>query len=59
MVHTSRREAPGMAEIHTLDTDIVYVLEGSATLVTGGMAVATKTITPTPNELRGTAIRDW
>ena len=34
MMHISRREAPGMAEIHTLDTDIVYVLEGSAKLVT-------------------------
>ncbi len=28
-----------MAEIHTRDTDIAYVLQGSATLVTGGMAV--------------------
>ena len=34
MMQISRREAPGMAEIHTLDTDIVYVLEGSAKLVT-------------------------
>src|SRR5690349_3706388 len=35
MVHTSRRDKPGMAEIHVLDTDIIYVLEGSATFVTG------------------------
>ncbi len=55
MVHASRREAPGMAEIHTLDTDIIYVLDGSATLITGGTAVDTK---PTaPNEIRGTSIR--
>jgi hypothetical protein len=33
MVHASRREKPGMAEIHTKDADIVYVLDGSATLV--------------------------
>ena len=25
-----------MAEVHTRDTDIVYVLDGSATFVTGG-----------------------
>lgn len=56
MVHASRRDAPGMSEIHDLDTDIIYVLEGTATLVTGGTAFDAK---PTaPNELRGTAIRD-
>jgi mannose-6-phosphate isomerase-like protein (cupin superfamily) len=53
-IHASRREGPGMAEIHTRDTDIAYVLEGSATLVTGGAAVDAK---PTgPEELRGSAI---
>ena len=35
-IHASRRDEPGMAEIHTLDTDILYVLDGRATLVTGG-----------------------
>ena len=35
-VHASRREAPGMADIDTLDTDIIYVLEGAAAVVTGG-----------------------
>ena len=53
-IHASRREAPGMAEIHTRDTDIVYVLEGAATLVTGGKAVGTKTIGP--DEIRGSSI---
>ena len=42
MVHASRREQPGMAEIHTKDADIVYVLDGTATLVTGGTAVDAK-----------------
>ena len=42
MVHASRREQPGMAEIHTKDADIVYVLEGTASLVTGGMPVKRK-----------------
>ncbi len=56
MVHASRRDAPGMAEIHTLDTDIIYVLEGTATLVTGGTAVDPKTIEA--NEIRGASIKD-
>src|SRR6185436_3086600 len=54
MVHTSRRDKPGLAEIHTLDTDIIYVMEGTATIVTGGMAVDAKEIAP--NEIRGSRI---
>jgi len=54
MVHTSRRDNPGLAEIHALDTDIIYVLQGSATLVTGGTAVDAKDIAP--NEVRGSRI---
>jgi len=54
MVHTSRRDRPGLAEIHTLDTDIIYVMEGTATFVTGGTAVETKQIAP--NEVRGSRI---
>ena len=54
MVHTSRREKPGLAEIHALDTDIIYVLQGNATFVTGGKAVAAKEVEP--NELRGSQI---
>lgn len=55
MVHASHRDAAGVAEIHELDTDIVYVLQGTATLVTGGTAVGTKTIAP--HELRGTSVQ--
>jgi len=55
MVHASRRDAPGVAEIHELDTDIIYVLDGSTTFVTGGTAVDAKTTGP--GELRGTSIR--
>src|SRR6266705_908394 len=54
MVHTSRRDQPGQAEIHTLDTDIIYVMEGTATFVTGGTAVDAKEIAP--NEIRGSRI---
>ena len=54
-VHASRREAPGVAEIHTRDTDIIHVLEGSATLVTGGTVVESMTITS--DEIRGKEIK--
>ncbi len=54
MVHASRREKSGMAEIHTNDADIIYVLEGTATFVTGGKAVDTKNIAA--DEIRGSNI---
>ena len=54
-IHASRREAPGVAEIHTKDTDIIHVLEGSATFVTGGTAIEAKTIAP--DEIRGKEIQ--
>jgi glc operon protein GlcG len=53
-VHASRRVEPGQAEIHTLDTDVIYVVDGSATLVTGGRAIDTKEVAP--NEFRGSKI---
>jgi glc operon protein GlcG len=53
-VHASRRVELGQAEIHTLDTDVIYVVDGSATLVTGGKAVDAKEIAP--NEIRGSKI---
>lgn len=54
MVHASHRDAPGMAEVHTFDADIIHVLEGSATFVTGGSVQDGK---PTaPGEVRGSAI---
>ena len=54
MVHASHRDKPGMAEIHTKDTDVIYVLEGTTTFVTGGTAVDPKNIAP--DEIRGTSI---
>jgi uncharacterized protein GlcG (DUF336 family)/mannose-6-phosphate isomerase-like protein (cupin superfamily) len=53
-VHASRRVEPGQAEIHTLDTDVIYVVDGSATLVTGGKAIDAREVAP--NELRGSKI---
>lgn len=54
MVHASRRERAGMAEVHTLDTDIIYVLDGEADFVTGGRVVEGKEVAP--HEIRGAAI---
>jgi glc operon protein GlcG len=54
MVHASHREMDGVAEIHTLDTDLIYVLEGAATFVTGGTVPDAKAVEP--NELRGSTI---
>jgi uncharacterized protein GlcG (DUF336 family) len=51
MIHASRRDAAGQVEIHEQDTDIIYVLEGSTTFVTGGSIVDGA---PTaPGEIRG------
>jgi glc operon protein GlcG len=53
-VHASRRDRDGQAEVHVRDTDIVYVLEGSATLITGGQVVNGKVTAE--DEQRGEAI---
>ena len=53
-IHASRRDAPGQAELHALDTDILYVLDGAATLVTGGEALEVKDTAP--DERRGVSI---
>jgi glc operon protein GlcG len=54
MVHASRREKAGMSEIHELDTDIIYVLDGTATFITGGKSIDSKLVAV--NELRGSMI---
>jgi uncharacterized protein GlcG (DUF336 family)/quercetin dioxygenase-like cupin family protein len=54
MVHASHRDAGGMAEVHTEDTDIIYVLEGSAIFVTGGAVVNPSPIAP--GEIRGASV---
>lgn len=54
-VHASRRDAAGQAEVHTRDTDVFYVLEGRATVVTGGTLMDGKTTAP--DEIRGSTIQ--
>jgi len=49
-----RVAAPAAVEIHTRDTDVFYIVDGSATFVTGGTAVEPKEIGP--NELHATSI---
>jgi glc operon protein GlcG len=55
MVHASRREKPGQAEIHAKDADVIYVLDGKATFITGGEAVDGKNVAP--DEIRGASIK--
>jgi mannose-6-phosphate isomerase-like protein (cupin superfamily) len=50
----ARRNKAGEVELHTLDSDVFYVVSGTATFVTGGAAVGMKTTTP--NEERGQSI---
>ena len=53
-IQAGRRTTPGEVEIHDRDTDVFYVLEGSATFVTGGKAVEPKTVLP--GEIRASAL---
>lgn len=54
-VNASRRETAGEAEVHSRDTDIFYVLQGRATVVTGGELLDAKDVAP--GEVRGSGIR--
>ena len=53
-VQAGRRVMAGEAELHEHDTDIFYVLEGTATFVTGGTITEAKTTGP--GETRGKGI---
>lgn len=54
-IHASRREGPGVAEVHDWETDVLYVLEGSAIIVTGGTVVDPKVVEP--GQIRGPRIQ--
>jgi glc operon protein GlcG len=54
-VHASRRDGPGEAEVHERDTDVFYVLDGSARFVTGGVLESPRAIAT--GEIRGPSIR--
>jgi len=50
-IDASNRTAPGEVEIHEAETDIFYVIEGAATLVTGGTIKEAREVGP--GEIRG------
>ena len=54
-IHTSRRDKPGMVEVHNKDADVIHVLEGKATFVTGGTLVDGKEVAQ--DEIRGASIQ--
>jgi unsaturated rhamnogalacturonyl hydrolase len=53
-VSTGRREKPGQSEVHEKDTDVFYIVQGSATIVTGGKMLDPKSTGP--GEVRGSGI---
>jgi mannose-6-phosphate isomerase-like protein (cupin superfamily) len=53
-VIAGRHDTPGKAELHTRDTDVFYIVDGTATFVTGGKIVDPKITAP--EEVRGSAI---
>lgn len=55
IVSMSRRDKGGQSEVHAGETDVFYVIEGSATFVTGGTVVDGKTTAP--GQIRGSGIK--
>ena len=53
-VQAGRRERPGLVELHTQETDVFYIVDGTATFVTGGTMVDGKLVSP--GQMRGTSI---
>jgi len=51
---TGRRDKPGQVEVHANDLDVIYIVEGSATFVTGGRVI--EPTTSAPGETRGREI---
>jgi glc operon protein GlcG len=54
-VHASHRDGAGKAEVHLRDTDIIHVLHGKATLVTGGTVLDGQSIEA--DEIRGSGLQ--
>lgn len=54
-VMTARRDKAGEVELHTRDTDIIYIVDGSATFVTGGKMLGKHATAP--GEMRGSSIQ--
>jgi ankyrin repeat protein/mannose-6-phosphate isomerase-like protein (cupin superfamily) len=52
--NVGRRTGPGQVEVHEKETDVIYVLDGEATFVTGGTMIGGKV--SGPNQWLGTSI---
>ena len=55
LVSGSHRTGPGQVELHEKETDVLYVIDGAATFVTGGTMVGGKT--NKPGQMLGTDIQ--
>jgi uncharacterized protein GlcG (DUF336 family) len=53
-INTSRRDSPGTVEVHEKDSDLIYVVKGSATFVTGGTLLDGRKVAE--HEIRGTQL---
>ena len=51
----SHRAVPGQVEVHEKETDIFYIVEGNATLVTGGTMTGGRQTGP--GQMRGTDVQ--
>ena len=51
----AHRAGPGQVEVHEKETDVMYVVEGAATIVTGGTMIGGKA--SGPGQLRGNEIQ--
>ena len=55
LVSGSHRTGPGQVELHEKESDVLYVIDGAATFVTGGTMVGGKT--NKPGQMLGTDIQ--
>jgi len=52
----SHRDKTGQVEVHDKETDVIYIIEGDATFVTGGTAVGLRSTRP--GQSVGTEVKD-
>ena len=55
LVSGNHRAVPGQVEVHDKETDVLYIVEGQATLVTGGTMVGGRQTGP--GQHRGTDVK--
>jgi mannose-6-phosphate isomerase-like protein (cupin superfamily) len=55
-VSVNRRTGPGQVEVHDKETDTFYILDGEATIVTGGTMIGGTRNFATPDQQLGTSI---